>query len=254
MPRSGKLAARIVPVAALDDAARDAMWDLYARHYDGVDRAAFLRDLSGKRHVIVARDSGDSSLQGFSTLTWTDQRVQGRRFVAVFSGDTIVAPEYWGQSAIQSRFGQYISRVRLAHPHRRVYWFLITKGYKTYLLLTRNFPQHWPRHGRETPAWERAALDALARERFGAAWRPDEGVIRFDGDAPRLKDRVAPLDDGLLDTPDVRFFQRANPGHARGDELACIARVSLAILPRYLLKQVRRRASRAFGRREWTAS
>src|SRR5688500_15810726 len=196
MPRSGKLEARTVRVAALDGATRDAMWDLYARHYDGVDRDAFRRDLSGKRAVIVARDSGDGSLQGFSTLTWSQHRVQGRRFVAVFSGDTIVAPEYGGQRALQNRFGQAITRVKLAHPHLPVYWFLITKGYKTYLLLTRNFPEHWPRHDRETPAWERAALDALARERFGDAWRPSEGVILAQGDAARLKEGVAPLDDG----------------------------------------------------------
>ena len=252
--RSGRLVARTLPLDAVDAATREAMWDLFARHYACVTREGFERDLAGKRLVIVARDSGDGSVQGFSTLAWDRHEHRGRRFVALFSGDTIVAPEYWGQRALQNEFGRAFTRLKLRHPSTPLYWFLISKGYKTYLLLSRNFPEHWPRHDAATPEWERGALDLLARSRFGDAWRPEEGVLRFGPDAPRLREGVAPVDEGVLAAADVRFFHARNPGHARGDELACLGRIRATLWLRYVAKSLRRRARRAVGRRPWPAS
>lgn len=254
MGRSGVLVARTVPVPALDEATREAMWGLFSRHYEGVTRAGFEADLAEKRQAILARDAGDGSVQGFSTLTWDLHEHEGRRFVALFSGDTIVAPGYWGQRALQNEFGRSFTRLKLRRPFTPLYWFLISKGYKTYLLLSRNFPEHWPRHDAPTPAWERGALDLLARARFGDAWRPDEGILRFGPDAPRLREGVAPLDEETLAAADVRFFHERNPGHARGDELACLGRIRTTLWLRYLAKGLRRRARRAAGRRAWPAS
>jgi hypothetical protein len=252
--RAGRLVARVVPVRTLDAPTRERMWSLYARYYDGVTRDTFDRDLSGKRDAIVAYDAGDGSLQGFSTLTWDRHRHEGRAFLALFSGDTIVSPEYWGQRALQNAFGRYFTRVKLAHPFTPLYWFLISKGYKTYLLLSRNFPEHWPRHDAAVPAWERGALDLLARERFGDAWAPAEGVVRFERPEARLREDVAPVDDETAAAADVRFFLQANPGHARGDELACLGRIRATLWLSYLAKQVRRRAARRARRRRWAAS
>ena len=254
MGRSGRLAARIVPVPALDAAARDAMWGLFSGYYEDVTREAFERDLSGKRHVILARDAGDGSVQGFSTVTWDRWSHEGRSFIAMFSGDTIVAQAYWGQRALQSRFGAYFTRLQLQHPFTPLYWFLVSKGYKTYLLLTRNFPEHWPRHDKPMPAWERGALDMLARRRFGEAWRSDLGVVRFPLPAGRLRDGVAPLGEDALAAPDVRFFHEANPGHARGDELACLARVTPGLWLRYLARKARRARRRQAEGSGWAAS
>lgn len=253
MGRSGKLVARVVPVAQLDPPTREAMWSLFAAHYDGATRATFARDLEDKRKVILARDGGDGSIQGFSTLTWDVHRHEGRAFVAIFSGDTIVAPAYWGQKALQNAFGRAITRVKLAHPFTPVYWFLVSKGYKTYLLLTRNFAEHWPRHDRATPPWHRGALDALARARFGAAWDPSRGVVRAP-EKDRLKPGVAPLADALLARADVRFFHEANPGHADGDELACLGRVGFGSWARYLGKQLRRGRAAERTREPWATS
>lgn len=254
LARSGRLVASVVPVATLSEALREAMWSLYERHYEGVSRETFERDLADKRDVILARDEGDGSLQGFSTLTWAFQVHEGRRFLAIYSGDTIVAPAYWGQRALQNRFGAYFTRLKLRHPLTPTYWFLVSKGYKTYLLLSRNFPEHWPRHGRATPRWERGALDLLAHGRFGAAWDPDAGVIRFGGPSARLREGVAALDEQALEAEDVRFFLRSNPGHAQGDELACLGRIGITLWLGYLAKQVRRRAAGAARRRAWASS
>lgn len=236
----GALRARIVPVPDVDAATRAQMWALFSRYYCDAPEAAFTRDLDAKHHVIVLRSNG-GALAGFTTLeTWV-QEVQGRRVVIVYSGDTIVDERYWGQTVVQRAFLRYVVRGKLLHPLLPTYWFLISKGYKTYLLLTRNFPVHWPRHDRATPPFEAALLEALARRKFEARWDPTRGVLRHLEGTGKLKANVAPVDTELLaNNPDARFFVERNPGHAHGDELCCIGLSDVAMWLSYLAKLARR--------------
>ncbi|HJK91691.1 MAG TPA: hypothetical protein RMH85_31120 [Polyangiaceae bacterium LLY-WYZ-15_(1-7)] len=221
------------------------MWRLFRRYYTEVERPTFERDLDDKDVVIVLRDSGDGSIQGFSTLKVYARKVHGRRVVAIFSGDTIIDAPYWGQSALHWTFLRFLVQVKLRHPLTPVYWFLISKGYKTYLLLARNYPHHWPRHDAPTPAFEQALLDALSADRFGEAYDREAGVLRFPESHGRLRGHVAPLSPELLAQPDVRFFAEKNPGHPHGDELCCLGRVDLA----FVLRGAQRVFARPFRRR-----
>jgi hypothetical protein len=214
------LQARVRRVASLTKPELDSMWTLFESAYAGATRDAFERDLAEKHHVIVLKDAG-RALQGFSTLLRLD--VQGA--CVVFSGDTIVAPGFWGQTALQRAFIWYLMTQRHARPAVPVYWFLITKGYRTYLLISRYFPNHWPRHSEPFPAAEASLLDELCRNKFGAAWDVDSGLLRYAGkDAVRLADSLAHVPKRLEADPDVRFFLQKNPRWAEGDELCCLAR------------------------------
>lgn len=237
---SGQLAGRVVATQALDPRTVDGMWALFRLYYAEVTREHFERDLFEKRDVIVLTDTGDGSLQGFSTLLVYDRRVMGRRVVAVFSGDTIVHQDYWGQTALQRTFLGYIMRTKLKHPFVPVYWYLISKGYKTYLLLSRNYLEYWPRHDKATPAWQQAVIDQLSRDRYGDAYDASSGVLRFAGDDGRLRDGVSPIDRELLEAPDIRFFVERNPGHSEGEELCCIGRVNLSLWAAYTFKLLKR--------------
>jgi hypothetical protein len=238
-PRA-RLAVRIVPEETLDAATRDAMWRLFEGYYEDVERPRFDHDLAQKHQVILLRDRADGSLQGFSTLEVFEESIGERRFVAVYSGDTVVAEGYWGQSALQVAFVGFVMRCKLRHPTLPVYWYLISKGYKTYLLLARNFPGYWPRHDLVTPAFEAAILDRLGRRKFGDAWLPGRGILHFDRSLGRLRAGVAPIDAALLSDPDVRFFGEANPGHADGDELCCLGRVDLGMGLHFAMRVARR--------------
>lgn len=227
---------------------RDAMWGLFSRFYEGTSRPVFERDLGQKDHVILLRDDGDRSLRGFSTVQTYRRRHEGRDVVAVFSGDTVIEPAYWGQTALQIAFYRYLMRAKLRSLSVPVYWFLISKGYRTYLLLSRNFPTYWPRDGAETPGWERSLLDFLATDKFGAAYRPERGVLQFQTPEGHLRPEVAPIAPELLREADVRFFVDRNPGHAGGDELCCLGRVDLALALSFSWKQLRRGAARLLRR------
>ena len=132
---------------------------------------------------------------------------------------------------------------RVRNPTVPLFWFLISKGYKTYLLLSRNFPEHWPRRDRPTPPWQAAVLDDLASRKFGSSWHPLRGVLIFDPPAGRLRAGISPVEPVLGD-PDVAFFVARNPGHTRGDELCCLGRVDRNLALSYGWKALRKRAGR----------
>ena len=227
-----RLRASVVAPPAMDRATRDAAFLLFRTHYEGADRDRFERDLDEKQRVILLRDRASGALRGFSTVLYRDVRVGARTATMVFSGDTVIDRSCWGQKRLQSAFAGLLFRLRLRHPRRPLYWFLISKGWRTYLLMANHFPRAVPRWDLPEPPELRAALNALAAERFGAEYHAADGIVRYATPHERVREGVAPVDGALLANPHVRFFAERNPGHVRGEELACLAQVRLRDLAR----------------------
>ena len=137
--------------ASLSDAEQARMLSLMQLCYDNVDPTRFVADLANKRDVIVLVD-GDGTIMGFSTVRIAEEMLEGRRVDILFSGDTVIHPDCWGAKALQWGFLAYTLRHKLRRPWRPLYWLLLSKGYKTYLLLTNNFPTAFPRRGHAAPA------------------------------------------------------------------------------------------------------
>jgi Cupin-like domain len=241
---NGQLRAVVVHLAEVSADLREAMWSVFERVYADVDRSRFEQDLTEKQDVILLFDEGNQSIQGFSTLRVYHRKIEGREVVVVYSGDTVIAPGYWGQRALHLAFLKYVTVCKARHPFVPVYWFLISKGYKTYLLLSRNYPEYWPRRDIPTPAWPAAVIKTLAAEKFGQFFDPERGVVRFDRPMGRVRAGMAPIEPEMLENPDVRFFIEKNPGHEAGDELCCLGRIGADLAAFY----VRRRFQRAFAR------
>ena len=99
-------------------------------------------------------------------------------------------------------------------------------GYKTYRLLRLFFKEYWPRHEKPMPTFERALLDDLGTAKFGDHYDAGRGVVTFAGTRERLRPGIADVVPSRLRDPDVAFFVDNNPGHERGDELACLAEIN----------------------------
>lgn len=241
---TASLTARTVSVPSLDEQTRADAFALFQGVYAGADRARFERDLAEKQRVILLHDRAVGQLRGFSTvLVRTVETPRGSARV-VFSGDTVIDKEYWGQKQLQREFCKLLVRLKLRRPHRPLYWFLISKGYRTYLLLAHAFPRAVPRHDRPDIAQLRAVLDRLATERFEMEYDPRSGLVRYGTPHERVRAEVAPVEASLLADPHIRFFVERNPGHVNGDELACLAEVRIQDLARVAFRIALARARR----------
>lgn len=230
----------IVAISKLSLADQDRMFGLMEKYYVGVVRSAFERDLAEKQKVILLFDSA-GELQGFSTILESHLDGPQGKFIALYSGDTVLAQEYWGNGALASAFGRYLIQVKLRNLFVPVYWFLISKGYKTYLLMTNNFPTHFPRFEATTPENYALIMNQFYRQRFGDQYNEKENLIRFaQHKRSALKGQIAEIGTEEMKNPRIRFFQDANPEWRVGVELACIAEVSLWIPLRYSMKRALR--------------
>jgi hypothetical protein len=204
---------------------RDAMFALYTTYFATSDRVAFERDLSEKEWVVLLRDE-HGAIDGFSTLA----RFTIGEATIFYSGDTIVARHRWGTFDLPRTWSRYV----FEHAGPNVYWFLISSGFRTYRYLPLFFRNFYPRNAELKPL-----LDAIAIAKFRDAYDPSSGVIKLATPAP-LREGIS--DPELrLTNPHVRFFIEANPGHADGDELACLVPIDVANLTSAGLRMIGRR-------------
>lgn len=213
-------------VGELTAVERSRMFELMDAHFEGMDRERFDADLGEKEWVLLLREPGTALVQGFSTAMFIDTDVDGAPVRAVFSGDTIINRAFWGEKTLGVIWLRFVLQVQRETPDRRVVWFLISMGYKTYRLLRLFFRDYWPRRDAPTPPSEQALIDHLGRLKFGDRFDAARGVVTFDGDRERLRPGVADVDEAKGKDPDVAFFVERNPGWTRGDELACVAEIS----------------------------
>ena len=214
-----------VPCESLTERQRAQMLALMQVCYAGVSAERFTRDLAGKQYVILlsARRSGE--LVGFSTLRVAEEQVEGKPVEVVFSGDTVIHPDYWGQKELQVRFGRFMLARKLRRPSRPLLWLLLSAGYKTYLLAVNHFPRTVPRHDWEAPAERVSFLRSLASRWFGEQYDAARGTVRFAGSHYRVRDGVASIDREAAAHPHIAFFAQHNPGHVDGEELVCLAEI-----------------------------
>ena len=65
-------------------------------------------------------------------------------------------------------------------------------------------------------------MNTLASERFGSAYDPKTGLVRFPSSQGHLKPAYAHIEETDNRRDDVSFFLRRNPGYGDGDELVCL--------------------------------
>jgi len=218
------LTTRVVGRTALSEREVDAMHDLLAQHFLGVDRQTFQRDLSEKNWVVLLEDDS-GALRGFSTFLIYATTVGRRPLTVVYSGDTIVEPSAWGSPALPRAWIRAVYDVARDYPEGDLYWLLLTSGFRTYRFVSVFLRDFYPRFDAPTPLESQQLLDALSTERFGPAYDALAGLVRFS--KPQvLRERLSGVPDGRSADPHVRFFLERNPGHVDGDELVSLASLS----------------------------
>ena len=233
--RERRLAGSVVGRTNLTHAERDEMYGLLEEYFDGTCRTRFEVDLGEKESVIMLRDVESGRIRGFSTSMRLASRINGQDVVAFFSGDTIIAREYWGDTLLSRLWSQTVfaeaDRIVAASPATRIYWFLICSGYRTWRFLPVFFREFYPNPNAPTPSHIQRILDTLGRQKFGDQFLPGPGIVRLRSATP-LRAGVAEVTEQRLRDSQVAFFAKMNPGHTKGDELACLTEISRSNLTR----------------------
>lgn len=218
-----RLIGSVVGVNTLDQADRTAMFDLMDQLYVNLRRESFERDLSEKQWLIRLAEPTSGRLVGFSTQQLLEAKVDGEPMRALFSGDTVVERAHWGDMALASTWGNFALDLIHRYADQPLYWFLITKGFRTYRYLPLFFREFYPRYDAETPAELLPLVDALAGQVGGTHYDPKRQIIRAGDDKEYVRAEFNACDERGRRDRHVEYFVARNPGYERGDELCCLA-------------------------------
>lgn len=212
----------VKPISEYTEDEIRAMYQLMSQFYDNMDESVFRRDFFDKDYCLSLYHETDG-LVGFTTQKVMAVEVDGKQVHGMFSGDTIIHKEHWGDMELFRTWAQFW--FDYAEKYEEFYWFLICKGYKTYRIMPLFWTEFYPRHGCETPEYEQKIIHAYASKLYPDEYDPESGVIVYKSVKDKLKSGVAEIGERELRNKDVAFFCTANPRHADGNDLACIAKI-----------------------------
>ena len=123
----------------------------------------------------------------------------------------------------------------------KTYWFLISKGIKTYMYLPTYFKKFSPKADYTENEMEKKIKDIYAEKIYGNRYNKENGIVKNDGTNDFLRENVVVLSEKQLKNKNVQFFLEKNPSYQKGDELVCLAEISfenLTNLGKRVLKEI----------------
>src|SRR3546814_8940006 len=105
----------------------------------------------------------------------------------MYSGDTIVHQDHWGQQALAFTWIDFSGALKADAPALPLYWLLLVKGHRTYRYLRAFYRVFYPALQRETPPETKSLMDHLAAEKVGDFYSPATGVVHFPRSRGHLK-------------------------------------------------------------------
>lgn len=203
------------------------MYLLMDEFYDNVKESTFRRDFFDKDYCLALYDD-QSGLVGFTTQKVMQVSVDGRIVHGMFSGDTIIHKEFWGEIELFRVWARFW--FPFAEQYEEFYWFLICKGYKTYRILPLFWTEFYPNADGVTPDREKRIINAYAQALYPQEYNPESGVIEYRSVKDKLKAGVADVGGREMKKKETAFFCKANPGYIEGNDLACLAKIDRNLL------------------------
>ena len=234
--KSTSLKARYVPLSKVSVPVMRRMYEIYSGYYENISLELFCEDMAEKDGVFLVAERETKRVVGFSTMKTLDMEVDGRSVRGIFSGDTILEEQYWGSKALHVAFFFRVIREKFRHPTRPLFWLLISKGYKTYLLMANNFVNYYPHPDKHSESLE-TLVDRYCSILFPGYYCQQKKILDFGSGYTHLKSNVAGItDDMRVSNEKIQFFETRNPSWQRGTELPCIGEVSYSLLLNYPLE------------------
>jgi hypothetical protein len=219
-PRPLDLTYEIVPVRALDAAARDALWEVYRRHFDA-PRSALDASLAQADQVILYKHRPTGALRGLVAMALREREHRGRRFFWMWAGALAVDRECRGKWVLERSWVDVFARFRLRHPVAPLYWIYASLSFQSFRMMARNFATHWPHPTRATPPWEASLIDTLARELYPTRWDATRRVVRA------VRGKTVRAESSRTSRPEAdplrAFYRSVNPGVEQGEIVVLLA-------------------------------
>jgi hypothetical protein len=206
------------------------MHRIFIKYYNHADLDAFTSDIRKKQYVLLITHPTSGIIVGFTTIAIINLTYKRKNVLGLFSGDTILEKEFWGSRRWQLTWAWFCLKLKLMNLRSPFFWLLISKGYKTYLLMANNFNRYYPRLDSED---EQLAdiVDLYCEQLFPAQYIKDLRILDFGDQYQSLQSHVAEISPHLRETqPKIKYFEELNPNWRRGTELPCVGVINISLV------------------------
>jgi hypothetical protein len=217
----------------LTQASLGRMFLIMEQNYSSISRISFDKDLENKQFIGVLTDN-NKVIQGFTTYAINPYETGTPEYNILFSGDTIISPEYWGSQELVKGWCKTVGGLIAGSPEKKWYWFLLSKGHRTYMYLPLFFEKYYPAYDKVKEADLFPIINACANNMYGESWDPSKKVIAFEKSHGELKKIHSETTfKKVKSSPHISFFLERNPGFEKGDELTCMAELNVDNMRRF---------------------
>lgn len=231
-----KIYSKSVSIKDVSNSQKLELYSIYKEYYSHANKKRFLDEINQADLVMLVFCGETDVIVGFSTLRHMVLDINSQKVFGTFPGDTVIKKEYWGGQSLGIELGIQVLKQKIKHFPKKYYLFLISKGYKTYLLLANNFTCYFPRQNVNTPLHHQHIMDSYADKLYGDLYHKEKGVIEFEGVHDSVKRGVADIDSQMLQNPKIAYFVKMNPDYRKGTELVCLGECRFTDLFKYCLK------------------
>ena len=198
----------------------NSMYELMSMYYENLKRNNFISDLEKKSQVIILKDN-DNQIKGFTTIVLYDALIENIKIKLLFSGDTIIHKDYWSNNDLMQIWIKNALNLKKGFSEK-LYWLLMSKGYKTYKYLSAFYKEFYPRFDKNTPDFEQKIIDFFGENFYPSNYDKQTGIIIMNRAKDYLKEEYSKIPEEKLTDKNIEFFARKNPFYCKGNELVCI--------------------------------
>ena len=216
----------------------DEMWNIYAPYYHYSAESFRARIQKNTHYALYWRGS---KLVGFTGLRIQKTKIEGKRFLTVYFGQTVVTDGVRGKGLINQTGLKIVALFWRSFLTRRVVFWADALTYRAYLVFAKNLIDCYPAAGQMLSRQMRRLRDFLGQTNYGERYCTTTGTVSKDSFL--VRDPQMLIRPEKLRDPDIAFFAQANPTYEDGSGLLTMGPATLRNLwymfNKYRAKQAR---------------
>lgn len=204
---------------------KEAMWDVY-RPYYSYDKETFFSRFHKNNHYALYSNSHTGELVGFTGLRINEAKINGKKTLLIYFGQTIVSSACRGKSLIQKTGIQLIARYWRQILTGRAWFWADALSYKAYLVFAKSMKEYYPTYKCEMPEAAQYVVDFIGETHYGDNYCRETGTVKKT--IKYVADPSVTIRSKDQEDPDVAFYAKANPRSDEGHGLITFTPISLS--------------------------
>lgn len=223
-----KLKSSVLKISELSTENKQDLFQLMLEVYDGINWNKFLSDMNQKNYILILYNK-HNAIAGFTTIQVFDFENK----LIIYSGDTVIEEDSRGDIELMRAWWRFSYTIQEKNPAKQVFWLLISKGWRTYKFFPLFLKEIYPTYKCNTPEEIQKFIDRLSYYKFGDSYKNGLVIPEYPD---KLKSGKNDIPEKRREDKDVKFFLEKNPDFYKGNELVCLAELSVSNLTKAGLK------------------